>query len=67
MYRHVASITTVSPDKEHIPRNTKGKKISETFIKGKYSIKEPDNPSKRAKEDGIIDEIIIIIKTPPPF
>ena len=33
-----ASITTVLPDKERIPRKIKEKKISETLIKGKYSI-----------------------------
>ena len=31
------------------------------MIKGKDSIQEPDNPSKREKDDSIIDEIIIII------
>ena len=56
-----ASINTVSPEKELIPCNIKRKKISENLIKEKYSIQVPDNPSKRAKEDGIIDEIIIII------
>ena len=34
----------------------KRKKISENLIKGKDSTQEPENPSKRAKEDGIIDE-----------
>ena len=67
MSRPGASITTVSPDKELIPRKIKRKKFSETFIKGKETIQVPDNPSKRSKEDSIIDEIIIIIKTPPPF
>ena len=35
MSRPVASITTVLPDKKHIPCKIKGKKISEIFIKGK--------------------------------
>ena len=47
--RHGVILTTVSPDKERIPRKIKKKKISETLIKGKKSIQEPDNPSKRAK------------------
>ena len=68
MSRHVASITTVSPDKELIPRKIKGKKISENLIKGKEIIQEPDNPSKRAKEDSSIDEKNIIQKrTSPTF
>ena len=33
------------------------------MIKGKENIQEPDNPSKREKEDSIPDEK----KTPPPF
>ena len=37
------------------------------MIKGKESIQEPDNPSKREKVDSIIDEKNIIKKTPPPF
>ena len=37
----------------------KRKKISETLIKEKESIQEPDNPSKRAKEDSIIVPIIL--------
>ena len=37
------------------------------MIKVKESIQEPDNPSKRAKEDSITDENNIIKKTPPQF
>ena len=64
---HGEILTSVLPDKEHIPRKIKRTKISETLIKGKQSIQEPDNPSKRGKEDSIIDEKNIIKKTPPPF
>ena len=49
MSRHGESITTVSTDKELTPHRIKGKKISETLIKGKESIQETDNPIKRAK------------------
>ena len=56
MSKNGSSITTVSPDKERIPREIKRKKISETLIKVKESIQEPDNPIKRVKEDIIIDE-----------
>ena len=49
MTRPGASVTTVSPDKQRFPSKIKRKKISETFIKGKESIQEPDNPIKRAK------------------
>ena len=44
----------VFPDKQRLPFNIKRKKISENFIKGKESIQEPDNPSKREKEDGLL-------------
>ena len=56
MSRHGASITTLLPDKECIPCKIKVKKISETLIKRKDSIQEPDNQRERAKEDSIIDE-----------
>ena len=46
-----ASVMTESTDKQHIPR--KNLKKSEFFIKGKESTQEPENPSKRAKEDSI--------------
>ena len=51
-----ASIMTVLPEKGRIPRNDKITKISETSIKVKESIQEPDNPSIRATEDIIINE-----------
>ena len=56
---HGAIITTVLSDKEHIPRKI-FKKNSETFIKGKEIIQEPDKPSKKEKVGSIIDEKIII-------
>ena len=62
MSRHGASITTVFPDKELIPREIKRKKFSETLIKGKVSIQKPDNPSKGAKYGSIVDEKDIIKK-----
>ena len=55
MSRHGKIITTVSPDKESIPRKIKRKKVSENLFKAKESIQEPYNPSKRAKEYSIID------------
>ena len=62
MSRLGASVTTVSSDKQRIPRKIKRKKTSETLIKGKYIIQEPDNPSKRPKENSITGEKNIIIK-----
>ena len=56
MSRHGSSITTVSPDKERIPREIKRKKISETLIKVKESILGLYNPNKRKKLDSIFDE-----------
>ena len=56
MSRPGASITPVSPDKQRIPCKYLKKKNSETLIKGKEIIQEPDNPSKREKEDSITDE-----------
>ena len=55
MSRSRESLTTISPYKQRIPREIKRKKISETLIKGKESIQEINNPSKRAKEDSITD------------
>ena len=49
MYRPGEIVTTVFPDKQRFPCKIKRKKISETLIKGKESIQEPYNPSKRAK------------------
>ena len=68
MSRPGTSITTVSPDKERIPHNIKRNKISETLIKGRDSIQVPENPSKRIKDDSIIDENDNNPKkTAPPF
>ena len=41
-----ASMKTVLPDKQRFPRKIKINKFSETMIRGKDSIQEPDNPSK---------------------
>ena len=63
-----ASVTTESLDKQSIPRNYKGNKTSETLIKWKESIQEPDNPSKREKWDSIPhEEQHNQKKTQPPF
>ena len=51
-----ASMKTVLPDKQRFPRKIKRNKFSETMIRGKDSIQEPDNPSKGAKEESITDE-----------
>ena len=61
----ISSVTTEWPDKKLIPHNNKRKKTSDTLIKGKKSIQEPDNLSKIAKKDSVPDVEIIIIKTPP--
>ena len=47
MSRTGASVTTVSPDKQHIPLKDKRNKNSESLIKRKEIIQEPGNPSKR--------------------
>ena len=43
------SLSSVTPDKQRIPRKNKIKKTSDTSIKGKESIQEPDNSSGRVK------------------
>ena len=53
MSGHEKSVSSVTPDKQHIPRKNKIKKTSETLITGKESIQEPYKPSKREKEDSI--------------
>ena len=53
---HGSSITTVSPDKDHISCKDFKDKISETSITVDEITQEPDNPSKKAKEDSGIDE-----------
>ena len=44
---HGEIITTVSPDKDCIPRKDFYNKISEILITGNCSTQEPDNPSKK--------------------
>ena len=53
MSRPGENVMTVLPDKQRFPFNIKRKKVSETLIKGKESIQEPENRSKREKEDSI--------------
>ena len=67
MSGHGASVSSESPDKQLIPRNNKGNNTLDTLIKGKESIQETYNPSKRAKEDSIPDVEKNNPKTPPPF
>ena len=55
MSRYGEILTSVTPDKQRIPRKNKRKKTPYTYIKGKEVIQEPDNPSKRAKDDSIPD------------
>ena len=55
MSGHVKIVSSVAPDKQRIPSKNKIKKTSYTSIKGKESIQEPENPSKRSKEDSIHD------------
>ena len=64
---HGASITTVSPDRDRIPREIKKKKISEILITGNKITQEPDNPSKKAEVDSSIDEKKHNKKKPPPY
>ena len=56
MSRPGSSVETIPPDKQHIPHKYKRNKTSETLIKRKEIIQEPENPSKREKEDSIYDE-----------
>ena len=53
---HGASITTVSPDGERIPRKKGLKKLSEISITGNKITQEPDNQSKKLKVGSSIDE-----------
>ena len=55
MSGHGEILSSVTTDKQRIPRKKKGNKTPDTFIKGKESIQKPDNPSKRAKESSIPD------------
>ena len=52
---HGASLTTVSPEKYHIPGKILKKKLSEIPITGNKTTQEPDNPSKKSKVDSGID------------
>ena len=67
MSRPGASVTTASPEKQRITCKYKRNKTSENLIKVKESIQEPENPSKRAKEDSITDGKNIINKKTPQF
>ena len=53
---HRASITTVLPDRYHIPQKNLTKILSEISITGNDSTQEPDNTSKKTKVDSSIDE-----------
>ena len=65
---HGASITTISPDRDRIPRKNKKKNLSEILITGNEITQEPDNPNKKAKMDSSIDEMKPNLKlTPPPY
>ena len=64
---HGASITTISPDKDRIPKKGEKKKLSEILIIGNEITQEPDNQSKKAKADSSIYEKNLIEKTPPPY
>ena len=55
MSGHGENLSSVTPDKQRIPRNNKIKNTSDALIKRIESIKEPDNPSKREKEDSTPD------------
>ena len=62
-----ASITTVSPDGDCIPRKKKNKKVSEISITGNKITEDPDNLGKKTKVGSIIDGTKIPVElTPPP-
>ena len=64
---HGASITTVSPDGECIPKKKGEKKLSKISITGDKITQEPDNQSKKAKVGSSIEGTKIpSILTPPP-
>ena len=46
---HGESLSSVTPDKQRITCKNKRKNTSETSIKGKESIQEPENQCKREK------------------
>ena len=51
----VESITTLSPDRDRIPRKKKKKKLLETSITGNKITQDPDNISKKSKVCSSID------------
>ena len=55
MYVIGASITTVSPERDRIPRKKKKKKISEISITGNKITQDPDNLGKKGKVSSSID------------
>ena len=46
MSGHGESVSSVTLDKQRIPRKNKRKNTSDTLVRGKESIQVPDNPSK---------------------
>ena len=46
---HGESVSSVTSDRQRIPRYNNKRKNSDTFITGGGSIQEPVNPSKRVK------------------
>ena len=50
---HGESLSSVTPDQQHIPRKNKKRKTSDTLIMRKNNIQEPVNPRERAKENTI--------------
>ena len=55
MSGHGGILSSVTPYKQRIPRKNQRKQTSDTSIKGKEIIQEPDNSSKMAKEENIPD------------
>ena len=68
MSGHGEILLSVTQDKQRISWKNKINKTSDTSVTGKESIKEPDNPSKREKDDSIPDvENDNNNKIPAPF
>ena len=67
MSGHGESVSIVTPDKQRIPRNNKRKKTTDTLITGKESIREIENPKKRAKQDIITDVETLSNQIKDPF
>ena len=59
---HEESLSSVTPDQQHIPRNNKIKKTSDTFIVTNETIQEPVSPIEREKEDTITDVKQTVLK-----